>query len=132
MKFWLNSCYGYICCKAFRTSPAEGILWGVFWALRPIHPSGSVILMKLWGSSIEMILRHGCSPVGLLRIFRSTCSWEHLWGTASEHVNIYCFFMRINRKWMKEYIYIYIYIAYHISQITYLAKRYLRLTRYTF
>ena len=60
----------------------------VFWELRRIHPCDAVILMKLSGSSIEIILRHGCSLAGLPRIFQSTCSWEHLWGTASEHVNM--------------------------------------------
>ena len=65
-----------------------GDLMAVFWELQQIHPCGSLILIELWGSFIEIILRHGCSPVGLPRIFRSACSWEHLWGTASEHVNM--------------------------------------------
>ena len=35
------------------------------------HPSQSVIFIKLPGNFIEITLRHGCSPVNLLHIFRT-------------------------------------------------------------
>ena len=38
------------------------------------HPCGSAISIKLLCNSIEITLRHGCSPVNLLHIFRITFS----------------------------------------------------------
>ena len=38
------------------------------------HPCGSAISIKLLCNSIEIALRHGCSPVNLLHIFRITFS----------------------------------------------------------
>ena len=35
------------------------------------HPCRSVILVKLQSNFIEITLRHGCSPVNLLHIFRT-------------------------------------------------------------
>ena len=35
------------------------------------HPCRSVVLIKLQSSFIEIALRHWCSPVNLLRIFRT-------------------------------------------------------------
>ena len=35
---------------------------------------------------IEIALRHGCSPVNLLHVFRCTFSKEHLWMAASEYI----------------------------------------------
>ena len=44
------------------------------------HPCRSVISLKVLCSFIEIVLRHGCSPVNLLHIFRTsfrrnTCGW---------------------------------------------------------
>ena len=36
------------------------------------HPCWSVSSIKLQSSFIEIVLRHGCSPVNLLHIFRTT------------------------------------------------------------
>ena len=36
------------------------------------HPCSSVILIKLQSNFIEIALWHGCSPVNLLHIFRTT------------------------------------------------------------
>ena len=47
------------------------------------HPCRSTISIKLLCNFIEIALRHGCSPVNLLPIFKNTFSKEHLWVTAS-------------------------------------------------
>ena len=36
------------------------------------HPCRSVISIKLQSNFIEIALRHGCSPINLLHIFRTT------------------------------------------------------------
>ena len=38
------------------------------------HPYRSTILMKLQSNFIDIVLRHGCSPVNLLHIFRTPSS----------------------------------------------------------
>ena len=57
------------------------------------HPCRSAILIKLQSNFIEMALRHGCSPVNLLHIFRalflknasaSTSSREGHWDCNSQ------------------------------------------------
>ena len=47
------------------------------------HPCRSVISMNLQSNFIEITLRHGCSPVDLLHIFRTFFSEEHLCRAAS-------------------------------------------------
>ena len=51
------------------------------------HPCRSVISIKLLCNFIEIALRHGCSPVNLLHIFRTpfprnTSGWLLLWDLA--------------------------------------------------
>ena len=48
------------------------------------HPCRSAISIKLLCNFIEITLRHGCSPVSLLHIFKSTFSQEHLWMAISD------------------------------------------------
>ena len=48
------------------------------------HPCRSLISIKLLCNFIEIALQHGCSPVNLLHIFRSTFSLEHLWVASSD------------------------------------------------
>ena len=38
------------------------------------HPCRSVILIKMQSNFIEITLRHGCSPVNLLHVFRAPFS----------------------------------------------------------
>ena len=47
------------------------------------HPCRSAISIKLLCNLIEIALRHECSLVNLLHIFKNTFSKEHLWVTAS-------------------------------------------------
>ena len=50
------------------------------------HQCQSEISTKLQSNFIEITLRHGCSPVNLLHIFRTPFSKnEYLWVAASEH-----------------------------------------------
>ena len=44
------------------------------------HPHQSVILIKLQSSFLEITLRHECSPVNLLHIFRTTFYKNNSWG----------------------------------------------------
>ena len=55
------------------------------------HPCRSVILIKLQSNFIEITLRHGCSPVNLLHIFRTpsprnTSEWLLLYSSMSSGV----------------------------------------------
>ena len=46
------------------------------------HPCRRVISIKLKSNFVEITLRHGCSPVNLLHIFRTPlddCSWPCSW-----------------------------------------------------
>ena len=51
------------------------------------HPCGSVILIKLLCNFIEIVLRHGCSPVNLLHIFRTPLPKNTSEGAAFEIAN---------------------------------------------
>ena len=46
------------------------------------HPCRSAISIKFQSNFAEITLRHGCSPVNLLHVFRAPFSQEHLWVTA--------------------------------------------------
>ena len=62
-------------CGVFRSSRSEVFLVkGVLKICSKFageHPSRSVISKKLHSSCVEITLRHGCSPVNLLHIFRA-------------------------------------------------------------
>ena len=45
---------------------------------------GKYHLIKLQSNFIEITLRHGCSPVNLLHIFKTPFFTEHLRATTSE------------------------------------------------
>ena len=45
--------------------------------------TGIVVSMKLLYNFIEIVLRHGCSPVNLLHIFRTPFPKEYRWRAAS-------------------------------------------------
>ena len=49
------------------------------------HPCRRVTSIKLKSIFIENTLRHGCSPVNLLHIFRPSFPNKHLWRAASAH-----------------------------------------------
>ena len=52
------------------------------------HPCRSEISIKLKSNVIEIVLRHGCSPVNLLAAyFQNTFSQEHLWMAGSVKCN---------------------------------------------
>ena len=48
------------------------------------HPCWIAISIKLLCNFIEITLRHGCSPINLLHIFRTLFSWEQLRRAASD------------------------------------------------
>ena len=84
------------------------------------HPCRGVISIELQGKFIEIALRHGCFPVNLLHIFRTTFSrntslWLLLfpslflsvhWIQVKEFFNIKAQFLGVNiyLKKMKKYI----------------------------
>ena len=60
----------------FKSSRAE-VFWGkgvlrICSKLAGEHPSPSVISIKFQSNFIEITLRHGCSPINLLHIFRTS------------------------------------------------------------
>ena len=48
------------------------------------HPCRRAISINLQSKFIEIALRHGCSPVNLLYIFKDTFLKEYLWRAACE------------------------------------------------
>ena len=81
-EFLKNNSYGVGLCleillikKIHRSSPSEvflakGIL-KIYSKFTGEHPCRSVISIKLQSNFIEIALRHGCSSVNLLHIFRT-------------------------------------------------------------
>ena len=63
------------------------------------HPCRSVISVKLQSNFIEIILRHGCSPVNLLHTFRTPFLEERLWTAASKPdmvISFHASFMQVS------------------------------------
>ena len=72
-------CVGKFLRKFVLTSMQKQPPWGVptkscsenMHQIKGEHPCQSVILIKLQSNFIEITLRHGCSPVNLLYVFRT-------------------------------------------------------------
>ena len=68
--FYLKKCLLYTEAALQRCS-CKKVFWKYAAKLQE-HPCWSVISMKLKSNFIEITLRHGCSPVNLLHIFRTS------------------------------------------------------------
>ena len=66
---------GFFICRSFQSTPFIQDSWQsyIYRSSRPevLNPCRGVISIKLQNSFIEITLRHGCSPVNLLHIFRT-------------------------------------------------------------
>ena len=89
------------------------------------HPHRSVISIKLQSYFIEITLRHGCSPVNLLHIFRTSSSmntsgWLLLERQHTLHRSA-CYRQMIRKtlKWFSRPIYIIVIIQYNVKRRIY-------------
>ena len=55
--------------EKFQKQPSRGV-FKIYSKFRGEHPSQSVISINLQSNFIEITLRHGCSPINFLYIFR--------------------------------------------------------------
>ena len=65
-------------------------------------PCRSAISIKLLCNFLEIILRHGCSPVNYAAYFQNAFSWEHLWVAASVYSYNYHKDKTFHRSWLRN------------------------------